>query len=313
MQGLLRQRRSHGAGSNARPLMLTVAGCAVRITCRSPGLFDVLLKGYGAMRRRSAAAGDLNYIVRRKRGRRSYCILRPGRRALRAADDGEFIFRFEKELTLELQRRRPDLYFVHAAALEFAGKGILLVAPSGGGKSTLTWGLLHYGFAYLSDELAPIDLRTLRVCPYPHALCLKQEPPRGFPLPASILRTRRTLHVPTTELPSRTLARSVPLGSVIFLKYSESEPSAAQLQRISKAEATTRLFAQALNPLAHSEDGLSAAAAIAGHAACYRLRFSDLSATCDLMANLLSDKRSIASPCGDRRRKGTSSLPGELR
>ena len=282
--------RPRGMDATACPLLLSVAGCVVRINCGSPDLLDVLVKGYGAMRRRNPAASDMNYLVRCSGRPSGYRIFRPGRRALRAADDGELIFRLEKELTIELQHRRRDLYFLHAAALDFDGKGVLLVAPSGGGKSTLTWALLHYGFAYLSDELAPVDLGRLRVLPYPHALCLKQDPPPEFPLPRSILRTSRTMHVPTTELPSRTLARSVPLTSAIFLEYSKDSPGGTELQRIGKAEATTRLFAQALNPLAHPNDGLSAAAAIAHHATCYRLVFSDLRSSCDLITNCLSDK-----------------------
>ena len=130
MHALSRNPRPRRADSKARPLLLSIAGCVIRIVCGSPELFDLLLKAYGAIRCRNAARGDINYIVRRSGGPSSYRILRPGRRALRAADNGEFIFRFEKELTIELQRRRRDLYFLHAAALEFDGKGILLVATS---------------------------------------------------------------------------------------------------------------------------------------------------------------------------------------
>src|SRR5689334_17878383 len=137
MQKLLKQPRAHSVGSSARPLLLSVVGCIVRVTCGSSDLTDVLVKAYGGMRCRSAAASDLNYVVRRS-GVSGICwISRPGQLARRTTDDSEFMFRFEKELTIKLQHRRRDLYFLHAAALEFDGKGILLVAPSGGGKSTL--------------------------------------------------------------------------------------------------------------------------------------------------------------------------------
>ena len=52
-----------------------------------------------------------------------------------------------------------------------------VLGKTGAGKSTTAWGLLHHGFSYLSDELAPIDLETLEVLPYRHALCLKRRPP----------------------------------------------------------------------------------------------------------------------------------------
>lgn len=282
----LRSHDSQDPSATARALLLSAAGCTVRIECRSRVLFDLLIQGYGAMRRRGCARIDMNYVARLSRDERTYSILRPGRRPLRASDDGTFIYLFEKELTIELQRRRPDLYFLHAAALEFGGKAILLVAPSGGGKSTQAWGLLHHGFHYLSDELAPVNLRSMSVTPYPHALCLKNEPPRGYSLPVGILRTRRTLHVPTTKLPSRTVLRPVRLGAVLFLEYCAAESTAASLQQVSKGEAAARLFTQALNPLAHREDGLAAAATIACQAACYRLRFNDLRASCERVRNL---------------------------
>jgi hypothetical protein len=279
---------SGGPRVAARALVLWTVGCAVRIECRSRALFDLLVQGYGAMRRRGCARVDMNYVARLSRDERIYSILRPRRRPLRASDDGNFIYLFEKELTIELQRHRPDLYFLHAAALELGGKAILLVAPSGGGKSTLAWGLLHHGFHYLSDELAPVNLQSMSVTPYPHALCLKNEPPRGYPLPSGILRTRLTLHVPTTKLPDRTLLRPVRLGAVLFLEYCPAENTPASLQQVSKGEAAARLFTQALNPLAHGEDGLAAAAAIACQAVCYRLRFNDLRASCDRIRNLFS-------------------------
>jgi hypothetical protein len=135
-----------------------------------------------------------------------------------ASDDGEFLFLFEKDMTIELQKHRSDLYFIHSAALEFAGKAFLLVAPSRGGKSTTTWGLLHHGLRYLSDELAPIRLETMEVYPYPHAICLKQKQPQPYLLSDRTLYTSRTMHVPTELLPGEIGERPTPLIAIFFLQ-----------------------------------------------------------------------------------------------
>ncbi|MFH0351486.1 MAG: hypothetical protein ACHBMF_06110 [Chromatiales bacterium] len=183
---------------------------------------------------------------------------------------------FEKDLTIELQYQRPDLFFVHAAVVERHGKAVILAAPSGTGKSTLTLALLHAGFRYLSDELAPLDLITLQVTPYPHALCLKDEPPKPFKLPKGAIRTLNTIHIPTGFLPATALSRPVPLAAVVFIHRRGDTDTKTFLSEIGSAEAAVRLYANALNALAHSGDGIDAAVRIVRCVPCYDLDSTDL-------------------------------------
>ena len=198
------------------------------------------------------------------------------------------MFLLEKDLTVELQKRRPDLYFLHSAALERKGKACLLAADSGSGKSTTTWGLLHHGFAYLSDELSPVDLDSMRVFPYPHALCLKQVPPPDYPLPAETIDLGRTLHVPVRSLPSETITEPLPLGAVFLVKYCP-RLAAPELRAISAAEAGARLYLTALNALSHPNRGLDAAVGIAEHVPCFAIHSAALPATCALIRSALLD------------------------
>ena len=276
--------RSMSSSSSAATLVFRILGRVIRISCGDPLPFDLLAQTYGSMLCGNAAKADLEYVVEGDH-ERGFRITRAGSEPLRAREDGEFLFRFEKDMTIELQRRRRDLYFIHAAAVEFGGKAALLAGPSGEGKSTITWGLLHYGFRYLSDELAAVSLHTMRVHPYAHALCLKEEPP-AYPLPLQILRTSRTLHVPVRLLPSPTLSQPLPITAICFLE--RCPDLSTVIESISSGEAAARLFAQALNPLAHPQDGLLAAIAIARKVPCFRLRSADLLSTCDLLRTTLS-------------------------
>lgn len=51
-----------------------------------------------------------------------------------------------------------------------AGKSLIISAPCGFGKTTLTRELLKEGFNLLSDELAPINIRTGLIYPYPRGM-----------------------------------------------------------------------------------------------------------------------------------------------
>lgn len=247
---------------------LTIFGRAIRIDgTHAPALALVETNYRAFMTDTSRAEPDLVYAVGGDDQRQpsGLCLTRCGERhdlAWTGLDAAEFLYVLEKDMTIELQRLCPHLYFLHAAVLMCGRTAFLLVARSGGGKSTACWGLLQQGCAYLSDELAPVELDRLEVRPYPHALCLKSDPPGPVPLPPETLRTAYTLHVPAHCLPAAPAAAPVPLGAIFFLEHA-GEAAVPMVTPVSAAEAAALLYANALNPLSHPADGLDGCVRIA--------------------------------------------------
>ena len=84
-------------------------------------------------------------------------------------------------LTLQIYERFLNAIFervatyavLHAGALVDArGQALLIAGPSGFGKTSLTLELLNRGFAFMSDDYAPVDLVTGKVQPYPRTVGL---------------------------------------------------------------------------------------------------------------------------------------------
>jgi hypothetical protein len=260
---------------------LSVFDCDIRVECLDRQAESLLNSNYGCFKQ-SVQDPQISYRITREGAGEERLIARNGACSELARDDGEFLYMFEKDMTIETQKLRPDLYFVHAAVLELEGRALALVAPSGYGKSTATWGLLHHGFKYLSDELAPVHLTTMRVRPFPHALCLKTVPPNEYPLPKETIFTTRTVHVPAKFLPRQTTMDSIPLEAIFFVRFIGDTPEPI-LKPMGKSEAAARLFTNALNPLAHSGEGLDGAIEIVSNARCFELLSSNLKSTCDLI------------------------------
>ncbi len=64
---------------------------------------------------------------------------------------------------------------LHAAAVEVHGRALLLVAPSGGGKTTLALALARRGHGLLSDELVPVRWEGAQILPFPRTLFVRSE------------------------------------------------------------------------------------------------------------------------------------------
>jgi hypothetical protein len=275
-----------------------ILGLRVRIDCIDGPLRQLLTANFGAM---SVAqhwdSADLHYEVFRRAKSRRLLLRRVGQSALPARNRCDLVYLLEKLLILDLQTARPDLLFIHAAAVELDDRVCLLVAESGGGKSTTAWGLLHHGFRYLSDELSPIDLQAMRVLPYPHALCLKAQPPSPYPLPEKALDLGATIHVPASALPGAAASTARPLAALFFVRHVPGL-AAPLLGQISPGEASARLFVHTLNSLAHPNQGLDATVRVASHVPGFMISTASLSASCDAIRRAMdpSNGRGTSGP-----------------
>lgn len=251
----------------------------ISLRCPEGPTADLLRINFEAMKSRPSAP-HLAYQIREERGG-SLRLSRSGSPfAATAADLGELIYLLESDLVIQVQLLRPDLVFVHAAALEWKGRVYLLVGPSGAGKSTTCWGLLAHGFRYLSDELAPISPRSASVVGYPHALNMKRDPPAGFGVSRAARRTSRGIHLPLPRELVHPPHRPLPLGGIFFVSY-DAATQRPGVRGVTRGEAAARLYPHILNALAHREDGLSAAVAVAASVPAFTLDASSLAETCE--------------------------------
>jgi hypothetical protein len=276
-------------------LLLSILGQSLRIEYDNAAVLGpCLAANFGAMRVESLrTCSSFAYTIRTLDD--SFLIERTDTMAqVAAVGVGDLLYYLEKDVTVEIQQRRPDLLFLHAAAVEWHGIAVVLAADSGSGKSTTTWALMHHGFRYLSDELAAIDPHTLEVSAYPHALCLKQPPPSPYVLPAATMHLGRTHHVPVTALPGALAKSPLPLGAVFLIRH-VPERKVPRLRRLRVAEASTRLYVTALNALAHSNRGLDAVLRISESVPCFALETAELAESCAVLLSAI-EQRTSAHP-----------------
>jgi len=265
--------------------VLNIFDKKLMLSCESNEILEAVLDNFGFFQfHEEVTHYDFEYDLKRGDTESSYTIIRNNEKSIHCESLYYLIYWLEKDITVEMQYLCSSLFFMHGAALEKQGEVVLLTGASGAGKSTTTWGLLNNGFNYLSDELAPINLETMHVSPYPHAVCLKSHPPL-YPLPEETLKTEHTMHVPVELLPCDAHLETFPLTKVIIVQYS-AENAVPVLTKLSGSSACMNIYANGLNQLAHEKDGLAAAFKIAKNCECYLLAAAKLDETCDLINTL---------------------------
>jgi HprK-related kinase A len=191
--------------------------------------------------------------------------------------------------------RFPEFLQLHAASLARMGQAVIFAGDSGRGKSTLSAALLARGWKYLSDEFALVQTETLRLHPFPKAVCLKEG---AFDvvnqLDLSLWQRRyfikalkgRVGYLCPHDVAPRPIADPSPIRFVVFPKYTEG--AAPRLQPLSRAEAAFSLARSVMNRDAVGHCAVSILAEVVRNADCFVLESGPIAATCDLLDALFA-------------------------
>ena len=152
------------------------------------------------------------------------------------------------DLRAVLSQLTPWRTFVHAGAVGWKGRAILLPGYSGTGKTTLTAALVRAGATLFSDEFAVLDRRG-RVHPYPLPLRVKRGDGPG------------ATRVPVEELGGEAGKRPLPVGLILASRF---DPDArGPIRRLSPGRGALVLLTHANQARSRSRRVLETVAAAA--------------------------------------------------
>ena len=197
----------------------------------------------------------------------------------------------------ETIERASGSVVLHAGAVSWRRRGIVLPAPPDAGKTTLTAGLVRAGFRYLSDEAAFIELATGLLHPFPRPLWMEEgsfEVLRGLRegLP-EFLRTRRlSFHVAPADLRPRSIGSPCRVRFIVAPAYVPG--AGTRLEPLSRAEAVVLLARNSFNTASEGSAAVERLADVAAGAACFRLVMGDLDPAVDVLSRLVKGGRRSA-------------------
>jgi hypothetical protein len=183
-----------------------------------------------------------------------------------------------------------DLF--HAGVVSLDGAGVVMVAPSKMGKTTLTLQLVSRGCGFLSDEIACLDPETGLLEPFPRKINLRESTRELLGLealaeahPERLEASSGELSVDIEEMVPGSLAGPCPLRYLLFPAGIADEP---WLEPLARTNVLFRLFDHALIRLRDPAARLFRYASLLGRVECYTLVMGEPDATADLILQLQS-------------------------
>jgi len=235
-----------------------VVGLPIAVRSNSPKFmaqFDEVFRRLGVPRQDKAQL-VYSVIVDRRGRSSSRCnyILKGDRISFKTANYGELLSKLERDIEGSVMRKLFDHYLIHAGVVARYGKGLILPAGPGKGKTTLVAALLERGFQYLCDDFAIIDPVSLKVLPFPKSLCFEGDGLEFFPnLRAHATATDWTAngevwpvwYVDPLEVGPGGLGEASSVKYIIFPEHDHFRET--RLTRLSKAKAVLGLAENLLN------------------------------------------------------------------
>ncbi len=190
---------------------------------------------------------------------------------------------FEWAINWSMANHSHQYLVIHAACLEKEGKGLVMPAPPGSGKSTLCAGLASRGWRLLSDELAIIDMVDGELVGLARPISLKGRsidvikdfaPDSVFS--AGVMTETKGLvaHVkPSSESVERVGEKVLPT-KIVFPRWVEGVES--KLTKREKGKTFLEIAENSFNYSMLGRDGFEAMGRLIGGCSCYDFEYSDL-------------------------------------
>jgi hypothetical protein len=243
-------------------------------------------------------AGDAGEVGSARHARRyelrasPLCLLRDGVPCAPAEAPCDLLLQLEMELLHDATTSVPPGWFLHAGAIEPAGRAghvrraIVLVGASGAGKSTMTLALVARGARYVSDELVLIDDAGVSGLARPIGF----DPPFTRALPAGFRRLEHPAPEPIpgggravmVHPPAASIVRGpIELGAIVALRHAPAE--APSLTRLAARDALALAWAETRRK---DEDGLTRALATLARVPAYALITRAIDEACEAIQSL---------------------------
>jgi HprK-related kinase A len=182
-----------------------------------------------------------------------------------------------------VSHRAHGYLIIHAAVLEKHGRAVILPAPPGSGKSTLTAALLGHGWRLLSDEMTLVRLDDGVLVPLPRPVSLKNasiDIIRAFRSDAVLSRpveetTKGTIaHL---KAPRDSIARAAEPARPARIVFPQWEAGAAiRLEPLPKARAFMQVADNCFNYQVLGARGFAALGALIDASDAYTFHYSSL-------------------------------------
>ncbi len=294
LRGACDRRETVAVVTEEGPFHFRIGAVSVSVRCVDVEAMREFRRLYAAYAQDEPVAGAIKVDVIRTRDgrsmRRRYEVWGDGVRRFTLWNSESIAPHIEWAINWQIMLFLPRFYLIHAGAIEIDGEGVIMPAAPGSGKTTLTAGLLGRGARYLSDEFAMIDPETLRLHPYPKALCIKEgsfEVLGELGVRASerpIFRKGKkgsVVLVRPDELGGEPVSAGCPVRHIIFCKYAEgTTPSIAP---VSRADGVLRLVQQSFTFLKFRTLGVDLLSNLVRGARCYELASGPIEETRELV------------------------------
>ncbi len=191
---------------------------------------------------------------------------------------------FTKEVIHHLIQANPELLWLHAGAAAYGGYAVLIPGAWGRGKSTLVTSLCENGWAYLSDDIVPLDLNSGRVIPFFSTPTIRENSGQEMSLHRLL-----DLQKIVIDLKQKRLCREpVQIGAIVFPIYSHG--SSARIVPYSPAATALELLESCLNFENHREEAVPYLCSLVKHLPTSRLYYSTGKNGAELIASTYEDR-----------------------